>query len=240
MKFNAAILNPPYSVGKNKKLGWQIVSKVNADYIAAILPLGTVSNVSRDTLSTMGLYKATRVDEYFDIQLDQVYAYVFNKTKQTTTEQVMNIVLTHNRTVPADNLSAIYFSGKNKKTIKRDVLLTLDESKGTKVFLSGTHQIQTEDTQILSQYVGNHDDSYRVVLSEVGAIGKLSKMSVAEPTALITPYAKYFKVPSLEAAQQLIGYLNDAEVTAILQDVKLSAWNSEKFIQYIPTPDFLK
>ena len=250
--FDVAILNPPYSEGQNKQLGYQIFSKIIDNVTtscALILPLGQMSNKSIEKINSYGLYKRSEKQEKaFKIKMHSVHTFFFNKAIKLDINETSKLLAYSERRWAKNPISKIQHKGakSTQRQTKVELLSLLNAKNGviaelpsnaTRVWLSGSTAGYVFNRDIISKT--SNENTWRVVVAQATSLRKIGKLSIAKPGDLIWS-AQHWVMNSEADCVKFIDYLYTKEVVDIIADVKVTIENSKKFFNYIETPDFLK
>jgi hypothetical protein len=240
-KFDVAILNPPYTDGKNTQLGMQITKLINkyADSLAVILPYNQAKSLSKNN---PGHLFSTDVTKSFNVDLAAgIFVSYYDCTSNiiNTLDDISN---TFTKYPKQNNLASLMYSQCNRSQICID-----DEIiNPVTIQLTATQQITISSNEYERlRHLELGAGKWKVMLSLVGGkVGKgistLPKIVIGTPDTKALGNIIVFPVNTEKQAELLSAYLKSDIVTNIISFVKTSSFNKKEIFEYIPMPDFLK
>jgi hypothetical protein len=255
-KFDVAILNPPYSAGKNKQLGWQIFKQIDANYRALIVSTINVKKQKSNNLQKLGLYKSYPVSKYFNVQLSSISLYLFDNTKNVDISVIDQLKRTTSRTAPSASILSLFRTGMRKingwKCIDgkiSDILPYANTSVGVINMAPSTEYRTVWFSHTTAGYVRLEDivnddlghGKWRVVQGNNGNPGKFGNSIIVGPDDIVTTRCRQWVVNTENDALLLQRYLSDdINVSNTLLEVKDTMAMSNYPMSMIELPNFLK
>ena len=253
MRFDVILGNPPYNgvdtaregsnhrgQGENLAKKFALKSLELCDgYMSFVMPYGhrTFSPALKENFRQNGLYRVDSCEEYFKQVSTNPAVFYFNKNQ--VVEDIEDNFFDPGLEIPSNNIGDI-FKNQPGRLNRVDYESKLGDTGKYRVRVTTAVVGFTDDEDIVAGMNDKTVGNWRVVFNCTTSKQKIGRIEIEGPDSILSKSVHCLIVDSKSKAQKLADYLQTPEVMEIIQKVKtVNACNSKKFLEYVPTPEFL-